>query len=165
MKTNRNDKVKGYKLDFSTNTLTVNYKFHRAMSDFGSAEYLRYKEILADFPHLKVVVKAGRTITTTRPTKRLTYENMDSYIGCYENCDELRAAFAIVRQKSKVLASPYKYVRDWFEAQFPDYRCSVGFDGEKAAVTLAAIPNTISYKKKDTADQLLQYPAVDQKSA
>ena len=107
MRTNRVDTVKGYKLDFATNTLTVNYKFHRAMSDFGSPEYLRYKEILADFPCLRVIVKAGRTITTTRPTKRLTYENMDSYIGCYENRDELRTAFAIVQQKSKLLASPY----------------------------------------------------------
>lgn len=153
MRTNRVDTVKGYKLDFATNTLTVNYKFHRAMSDFGSPEYLRYKEILNDFPQLRVIVKAGRTITTTRPTKRLTYENMDSYIGCYENCDELRTAFTIVRQKSKLLASPYKYVRDWFEAQFPDYRCAVGLDGEKAAVPLVAIPNTISYKKKDAPDQ------------
>ena len=99
MRTNRVDTVKGYKLDFATNTLTVNYKFHRAMSDFGSPEYLRYKEILNDFPQLRVIVKAGRTITTTRPTKRLTYENMDSYIGCYENRDELRTAFAIVQQK------------------------------------------------------------------
>lgn len=151
MKTNRNDTVKGYKLDFSTNTLTVNYKFHRAMSDFGSPEYNRYKEILADFPHLTVVVKAGRTITTTRPTKRLTYENMDAYIDCYENRDELRAAFAIVRQKSKLVASPYKYVRDWFEAQFPDYRNAVSGSQEQSAVLLVAIPDITKYKQKDTA--------------
>ena len=152
MKTNRNDDITGYKLDFSTNTLTVNYKFHRAMSDFGSPEYLRYKEIMTDFPHLTVVVKAGRTITTTRPTKRLTYENMDSYIGCYENRDELRTAFAIVRQKSKLVASPYKYVRDWFEAQFPDYRNAIGSDKNNAAVLVVAIPDVTKYKIKDTAE-------------
>lgn len=151
MKTNRNDTVKGYKLDFTTNTLTVNYKFHRAMSDFGSPEYLRYKEILADFPHLTVVVKAGRTITTTRPTKRLTYENMDAYIGCYENHDELRTAFAIVKQKSKLVASPYKYVRDWFEAQFPDYRNAINGGQEQSAVLLVAIPDITKYKQKDAA--------------
>ena len=44
-----------------------------------------------------------------------------AYIDCYENRDELRTSFAIVRQKSKLVASPYKYVRDWFEAQ---YGCS-----------------------------------------
>ncbi len=151
MKINRNDTVKGYKLDFPTNTLTVNYKFHRAMSDFGSPEYNRYKEILADFPHLTVVVKAGRTITTTRPTKRLTYENMDAYIGCYENRDELRTAFAIVRQKSKLVASPYKYVRDWFVAQFPDYQNAVTGSQEQSSVLLVAIPDITKYKQKDTA--------------
>lgn len=151
MRTNRVDTVKGYKLDFATNTLTVNYKFHRAMSDFGSPEYLRYKEILADFPCLRVIVKAGRTITTTRPTKRLTYENMDSYIGCYENRDELRTAFAIVQQKSKLLASPYKYVRDWFEAQFPDYRNAIDSGVKQSAVLLVAIPDMTKYKAKETA--------------
>ena len=152
MRTNRVDTVKGYKLDFATNTLTVNYKFHRAMSDFGSPEYLRYKEILNDFPQLRVILKAGRTITTTRPNKRLTYENMDSYIGCYENRDELRTAFGIVRQKSKLLASPYKYVRDWFEAQFPDYRNAVDSGVEQSAVLLVAIPDMTKYKAKETAD-------------
>lgn len=152
MKTNRNDAVKGYKLDFSTNTLTVNYKFHKAMSDFGSPEYNRYKEILANFPHLSVVVKAGRTITTARPTKRLTYENMEAYIDCYENRDELKTAFAIVRQKSKLVASPYKYVRDWFEAQFPNYRCAINGDQEQSAVLLVSIPDITQYKQKDADD-------------
>ena len=151
MRTNRVDAVKGYKLDFATNTLTVNYKFHRAMSDFGSPEYLRYKEILNDFPQLRVIVKAGRTITSTRPTKRLTYENMDSYIGCYENRDELKTAFTIVRQKSKLVASPYKYVRDWFEAQFPDYRNAIDSGVEQSAVLLVAIPDMTKYKAKETA--------------
>lgn len=151
MRTNRVDAVKGYKLDFATNTLTVNYKFHRAMSDFGSPEYLRYKEILKDFPQLRVIVKAGRTITSTRPTKRLTYENMDSYIGCYKNRDELKTAFTIVRQKSKLVASPYKYVRDWFEAQFPDYRNAIDSGVEQSAVLLVAIPDMTKYKAKETA--------------
>ena len=155
MRTNRNDNVKGYKLDFSTNTLIVNYKFHKAMSDFGSPEYNRYKEIKADFPQLRVVVKAGRTITTTRPTKRLTYENMDSFIGCYENRDELRVAFAIVREKSKLLASPYKYVRDWFEAQFPDYRNAANGGEEQSAVLLVAIPDIAKYKQKDSATEAM----------
>ena len=148
MRTNRVDAVKGYKLDFATNTLTVNYKFHRAMSDFGSPEYLRYKEILNDFPQLRVIVKAGRTITTTRPTKRLTYENMDSYIGCYENRDELRTAFAIVQQKSKLLASPYKYVSDWFLAQFPNYKEIPVLKDNNLSVTPVPVPVVEEYKIK-----------------
>ena len=119
MKTTRKDSVTGYKLDFSTNTLTINYKFNKALSDFGSPEYNRYKAILADFPNLTVVVKAGREITTTRRTKRLTYENMETYMGCFENSEALLRRFALVQKRSKALASPYKYVRDWLERSFP----------------------------------------------
>ena len=108
MKTVRKDSVTGYKLDFATNTLTINYKFNKALSDFGSPEYNRYKAILADFPQLTVVVKAGREITTTRRTKRLTYENMETYMSCFENSEALLRRFALVQKRSKALASPYK---------------------------------------------------------
>ncbi len=151
MKSKRNDPVKGYKLDFTTGTVTLNYKFQRAMSDVGSPEYARLKEILEDFPHLSVVVKAGRTITTARPTKRLTYENMATFIDCHENRDELRAVFAVVRQRSKVLASPYKYVRDWFEAQFPNYRSYTSSDQTQEQVVMVAIPDVVQYKMKENA--------------
>lgn len=149
MKTKRYDEITGYKLDFATNTLTINYKFSKALSDYGSPEYARYKAILADFPGLKVICKAGRTITTTRPTKRLTYDNMEIYMGCFENSDVLQRRFDVVKRRSKILASPYKYVRDWFEAQFPDYQESTVFAEEKPAVVLVPIPDTSLYKQKD----------------
>ena len=153
MKITRSDAVKGYKLDFATNTLTINYKFHKALSDYGSPEYNRYHAIMTDFPNLTVVVRAGREITTTRPTKRLTYPNMEAYMGCFENADALLNRFAIVQQSSKVLASPYKYVRDWFQAQFPDYKDSTAFEESKPAVPLAPIPDAALYNSKDKAAQ------------
>ena len=149
MKTVRTDDVKGYKIDFATNTLTINYKFHKALSDYGSPEYNRYHAIMTDFPNLTVVVKAGREITTTRPTKRLTYPNMETYMGCFENADALLDRFTIVQKRSKVLASPYKYVRDWFQAQFPDYKESATFEEIKPAVPLAPIPDAALYNSKD----------------
>ena len=153
MKTTRTDNVKGYKLDFATNTLTINYKFHKALSDYGSPEYNRYHAILTDFPNLKVIVKAGREITTTRPTKRLTYDNMETYMSSFENADDLLDRFAIVQKRSKALASPYKYVRDWFQAQFPAYKKSTVFEEIKPAVPLAPIPDTALYKAKDEQDK------------
>ena len=153
MKTTRSDAVKGYKLDFATNTLTINYKFHKALSDYGSPEYNRYHAIMTDFPNLTVVVKAGREITTTRPTKRLTYPNMETYMSSFENADALLNRFTIVQERSKALASPYKYVRDWFQAQFPEYKDSTIFEESKPAVPLAPIPDTAPYTKKDEAAQ------------
>lgn len=151
MKTTRSDAVKGYKLDFATNTLTINYKFNKALSDFGSKEYKRYKAIMRDFPNLTVVVKAGREITTTRPTKRLTYDNMETYIGSFENADALLDRFAVVQRRSKAVASPYKFVRDWFQAQFPEYKDSGIFVENKPAVPLAPVPDTALYTPKDEA--------------
>ena len=154
MKNTRNDKVKGYKLDFTTGTLTLNYKFNKALSDYGSPEYNRYQAIMADFPHLKVIVKAGREITTTRPTKRLSYPNMETYMGTFENAEALLDRFAIVQKRSKALASPYKYVLDWFQDQFPDYKESAIFEGNKPAVLLAPVPDTTLYKPKDEAEKV-----------
>lgn len=148
MKTTRSDAVKGYKLDFATNTLTINYKFNKALSDYGSPEYNRYHAILTDFPNLTVVVKAGREITTTRPTKRFTYDNMETYIGSFENARALLDRFAVVQRRSKALASPYKYVRDWFQAQFPNYKDSTTFKETKPAVPLAPVPDTALYNPK-----------------
>ena len=148
MKTKRNDEVTGYKLDFATNTLTINYKFSKALNDYGSPEYNRYKAILADFPDLKVICKAGRTVTTTRPNKRLTYENMETHIKAYENADSLKDTFETVKAASLTVASPYKYVSDWFKAQFPSYDKVPMFKDDKLTVQPVPAPDTKEYKQK-----------------
>lgn len=128
MRKQRTDELKGYKIDFVKNTLTLNYKFaDAAFNDYGSPEYVRMRAILADFPQLKVIVEAGRKITTTRKTKRLTYDNMKTYIEQFDNADDLLDMFNKVQLMSKPLASPYKYVCDWFAAQFPDYKESSNY--------------------------------------
>ena len=94
MRKQRKDTTRGYKINFATNTLTLNYKFaDAAFNDYGSPEYERMKAILTDFPQLKVVVEAGRKITTTRETKRLTYKNMEAYMEQFDNSDELLNMF------------------------------------------------------------------------
>ena len=137
----------GCKIDFTNNTLVMNYKFHSASQEYGTPENNLVKEILKDFPSLTVVVKAGRDVKTTNKNKRLTYENMEKHISCYANAKELLVAFEPAKIKSKVVASPYKYVADWFRAQFPNYK-----DG-KACVTastaeIVPLPDVEDYKKK-----------------
>ena len=133
MKSIRSDEVRGYRIDFSCDTVYLNYTFAaKAMRDFLSPEAKRLKEIKEAFPSISVVVEAGRKITTARRTKRLKYENMEAYIGTMENADELLAEFEIVKLQSKVQASPYKFVRDWFETQFPNYREAKIFREESA---------------------------------
>lgn len=150
MKTTRNDTIRGYSIDFANKTITMNFKFQKAAQNFGSPEYKRLKALIADFPEFTVVVSAGKKITTTRPTKRLTYENMEKYIGTYENADELLEQFENVKEKSAPIASPYKYVRDWFVAQFPNYNV-VQIDNptaQKEAVAIVEPENPDNYPHK-----------------
>ena len=51
---------------------------------------------------------------------------------------------------SKPLASPYKYVCDWFEAQFPDFRdCP---DLKNAEANVVDAPDTGNYELKQAGN-------------
>ena len=141
----------GYKIDFTTNTLTMNYKFHAASQEYGTEENKLVKEILNDFPSLSVVVKAGREVKTPNKNKRLTYANMKKHIAAYENSAELLGVFDTVEALSKAAASPYKFVSDWFVAQFPDYNKAPAFKDGKLIAAPVKIPNIKDYKIKKTA--------------
>lgn len=141
-------KVTGYKIDFTTNTIIMNYKFAAAAQVYNSPEYKILKGIKQDFPCMKETVKAGRTITTTRPNKRLTYANMETHISVYENAGDLLAEFDKVKMLSKPLASPYKYVVTWFQAQFPNYKDATVFQDKLVAVLPIEPPSVDDFPKK-----------------
>lgn len=141
-------KMNGYKIDFTAMTIQMNYKFAAAASQYGSSEYKLIKSIKADFPQMREVVRAGRVITTPRPTKRLTYENMKRYISAYDNSDELMERFDTVRRLSMPMKSPYKYVRDWFVAQFPNYQEQQELTERLLRATLVDIPDQREYPLK-----------------
>lgn len=140
----------GYKIDFVKNTITVNYKFAAAINKYGSEAYNIYKDIMKDFPQLKLVVKSGRKQTTPRYNKRFTYENMEKYIvATCNNADEVLEQFEIVKSKRKIIANPYKYVCDWFKLQFPDYKEVSEAAKIKKVVSVQAAPNSEIYKQKE----------------
>lgn len=141
----------GYKINYSNNTIIMNFKFAKSAQDFGSPEYNLLKALKADFPMMKTIVEAGRKITTTRPTKRLTYANIEQHIDAYMNSDELLEQFELVKQLSKPLASPYKYVCDWFYSQFPNYDdVSKSLKSCDQIQELVDIPNVSDYQTKDS---------------
>ena len=143
--------TKGYKINFTNNTLVMNYKFHAASQEYGSEENILVKAILTDFPSLNVVVKAGREVKTTNKNKRLTYANMKKHIMAYDNSPQLLDVFETVKALSKSAASPYKFVYDWFVEQFPDYDKAPTFKDGKLTATPAKVPDIKDYKIKKTA--------------
>lgn len=143
--------TKGCKIDFTTNTLVMNYKFHSASQEYGTPENKLVKEILSDFPTLVVVVKAGREVKTANKNKRLTYANMEKHIKAYDNATELLDVFETVKALSQTVASPYKFVSDWFVEQFPNYDKAPTFKDGKLTVLPVKTPDIKEYKIKKTA--------------
>lgn len=134
--------IKGYTIDFATNTLYMNYKFASAATKFGTDEYKRLQDIRKDFPNIKIVTRAGRKMTTCNVNKRLTYANMERYISVQNNADKLMYAFVIAKEESKKNPSPYAFVRNWFINQFPNYQECKIFDGEKVIQFAETAPIT-----------------------
>ncbi len=139
----------GYKIDFTTNTLIMNYKFAAAASVYGSEEYNIRKNILSDFPNLSVIVKSGREQKKPRYNKRLSYANMKKYINTFVNAEELLSRFETVKAKSAPLACPYKYVCDWFNAQFPNYKELPDFEPKNISALPVSEPNVDEYETKE----------------
>lgn len=119
---NKKNKIKGYEIDFTTNTLYMNFKFANAAKEYGTEEYKLLQNIRTDLPKIKIVTRAGRKAKTCNASKHLTYANMESYIKIQDNADELMAAYVIAREESKSQKSPYAFVRNWFVKQFPNYK-------------------------------------------
>lgn len=138
----------GYKIVFATNTIVMNYKFAAAAAQYGTPEYRLMKKIRRDFPGMTEQVVSGREKKSTAPNTRLTYENMETHISAYENADELLEVFKTVKTLSKACASPYKYVADWFKAQFPNYKQSIVFENGTLKVAPVKAPSVIEYKQK-----------------
>ena len=115
----------GYKILFDRNTVIMNYKFAAAAAKYGTPENVLLKNIRNDFPGMAEVVVSGREQTTPRHNHRLTYKNMEQYIGACSDSKALLAEFATVKAQSKASASPYKYVCDWFTTKFQNYNTAV----------------------------------------
>ena len=138
----------GYKILFNENTVIMNHKFAAAAAKYGTKENKLMKSIRNDFPGMAEVIVSGRECDKAKTNTRLTYENMEKHIRVYENADELLEVFKTVKAASVALASPYKYVSDWFKAQFPNYKNAVVFNDGKLTVIPVKKPDIIEYKQK-----------------
>lgn len=138
----------GYKIAFATNTVVMNYKFAAAAAQYGTKENRIIRNIRHDFPGMAEIVVSGRERKSAAANTRLSYTNMEIHISAYENAAELLEVFKTVKALSKTCASPYKYVADWFKAQFPDYKKAIVFDNGTLTVAPVKAPEIIEYKQK-----------------
>lgn len=143
-----------YKIDFVNNTLTMSKSFEDALNNPNSEEYKLFLQLRADFPGLTIIRKTRRAPKKARPTKNLTYKHMEQYMNVFQNADELLAQFKVVQECSKQQPSPYKFVKDWFEDQFPKYKELPDFGNNATKVIDLAAFQKKQEEKKAQAEQL-----------
>ena len=122
-----------YKYDVVSQTLTVTAKFAEMMNDPSSEEYKLVVQFQRDFPNLRVVkrthksprryeTKSGEKFNCNQ-FKNLTCDRMERFIKALPNHDAYLREFNFVRYTaSRIQTNGYKLVREWFVAQFPEYR-------------------------------------------
>ena len=117
--------MKGIKIDFVNNTITINKNVYKQSQHKGSAEYSELMRLKESFPHMDIVV---RQATRKRKNNRIKYDKMIKYIDCQNNSTALLKEFAAIRELSKSQDSAYAYVVDWFKKKFPEFEKFPEFD-------------------------------------
>lgn len=128
MKTTKRD----YKLDLTTQTLTVTAAFAEAAGVPGSPEYELVRQIQSDFPGLTIERKTHSTpkkytnsngrVTKHNQYKKLTYDRMEQFMSVISGGSGYREIYDLLRVAADAAClSPYAAVRAWFEKQFPEY--------------------------------------------
>ena len=143
-----------YKVDFMNNTFTMTKAFEEALNNPASEEYKLFQQLRADFPGLTIIRKTRRAPKKARPTKNLTYANMEKYMSVFKNANELLARFEVVKTCSLEQPSPYKFVRDWFEAQFPKYKEQPDFSPNASKVVDLVAFQKKQEEKKERGEQM-----------
>ncbi len=114
--------MNGYKINYTQNTLTMNYTFAKKANVYKSPEYTILKSIREDYPHIQIIVASGRKKkngSKTQKYKNLTYKHMYEYMKAKEAWKSI-VHFDTVKRESLTQPSPYKYVVDWFLEEFPE---------------------------------------------
>lgn len=107
--------MKGYKIDYTTNTVTVSKKFLNDAGILGSDAYNEMR-MLREMG-LRVQVR----VTKARPKNNITYKQMLSYIAVVENSAHYLAQFEAVRLEARSKHDSYQRVVVWFKQTFPNF--------------------------------------------
>ena len=123
----------GYKVDFVKNTITITADFAEKMQNPSNEEYQIVKAICADYPAMQIVKrthkrpskytnKQGETFSCNQ-FKNLKYENMERFMAALPDNEAYLEQYSFLRYSAAcVQTNRYALVRDWFIAQFPEFR-------------------------------------------
>ena len=125
--------MNGYKIDFASKTMTITKAFAEAASNPSSAEHSLMMKFQQDIPGLQIIRKSHKAPTRYKTKsgetyncnqfKNLTYKNMEAFMGALPQSEKNLALYEFIREGvGGIQSSTYAAVRNWFVAQFPNYR-------------------------------------------
>ena len=100
------------------NNIQVTKAFAKQARIFGTPEYKKWKEVLAENPAAQMVTKKIKKNPEKKSNRNMTYENMELFIKQQENAKELLKEFERQKKLSKIMPYPYAAVLEWFENTF-----------------------------------------------
>ena len=118
-----------YNYDAINNTLTVTASFLKKAGVFNSSEYNTIKSIRADYPNVEIV-KAE--VSKKNVKHHIKLAQMVQFITLWDskNNTTYLDQYETVKALSKIQASPYKYVEDWFKKSFPNWENQIIFNND-----------------------------------
>ncbi len=119
------------RIDYATNSIIVPKSFLKKAQCFGTPEYKALKAAMAENKGFVVVERTISKKAGKESYRNLTYKNMETYFNTQENSVVYFREYAIAKERSKIQASPYKYMLNWFVANFPNYKESDVFAESK----------------------------------
>lgn len=105
----------GYYYDFATTTLYMTAEFEKNSSTYGTNEYHLINRILAKFPSASLKVYKSKT------NNLITYDMMETFIRAMPDAVANFAEYKRIKLQSRAHRSAYKFVSEWFKAEFPHY--------------------------------------------
>ena len=122
----------GYTYNPIENTLTLTEAFAKRAGILHSDEYEIVRKLRMDNPGM-TIHKADKKSTKHSPMK-LSFKQMEEYIGKCRDAETRLARFEQVKGLSKIQPSPYKYVKTWFLDNYANYSEQPVFDADNFVI-------------------------------
>ena len=116
--------MRDIKIDYVSNTIIVTKVFLEAASTPYSEESITLQNLQREFPNMRIATRNLQRRNIENPYKGLTYKFMRNYIKAMDEPNLCKFQEAVMHFETftdnKTLV--YTQVRDWFLANYPDYK-------------------------------------------
>jgi hypothetical protein len=125
-------------------TAQVTKAFQKNAVIFGTDEFKLWREYLTYFPNAKMTTKSIKKNPDRKTNRNLTYKNMEKFLRPLPDQETLLQEFKIVKTRSCVKASPYRFTLEWFEEKVSGYESYGSFiqevEEERRAAEVMQLP-------------------------